>query len=62
MMLVWATRQVTDFYALDVLRAPAVRALRPRIFLAAEKMQSVHAESQAIHFVEGSVLEPSFDG
>jgi ferredoxin-NADP reductase len=56
-VLLWGMRQVTDFYALDVLQGLAAHAPGLRIFLAAEKLQSSAVDSKAIHFVEGSVLD-----
>jgi CDP-4-dehydro-6-deoxyglucose reductase len=56
-VLLWGMRQATDFYALDVLQQLVARAPGLRIFLAAENLQSPAADSNAIHFVEGSVLD-----
>ena len=56
-VLLWGMRQATDFYALDVLQQLVARAPGLRIFLAAEKLQSSAVDSNAIHFVEGSVLD-----
>jgi CDP-4-dehydro-6-deoxyglucose reductase len=57
MVLLWGVRQVADLYALDALQALSVRAPGLRITLAVEKLPSPAAVSQAIHFVEGSVLD-----
>lgn len=57
MVLLWGMRRVADFYALDVLHALAARAPGLRIILAAEKLQAPIANSPAVQFVQGSVLD-----
>jgi len=56
-VLLWGMRQATDFYAIDVLQQLVARAPGLRIFLAAENLQRPAVDLNAIHFVEGSVLD-----
>lgn len=58
MVLLWGMRNVTDFYAMDTLRALAKQASNLKLYLVAENTQSDGStEQQNLHFLRGNVLD-----